>query len=643
MTDDTVQDPLIGNLQNEASNFASEFVPDTPQGSPAAKVSRGELTPGQGVRQQADELLSGKGYDPTKTAEMAAYSAPILGEALSARDAYRSMQDRDWSNAALSAVGTVPLLGGIFGGARGAEALAQAGRPAAKDAMALAGKLKAEGATPDQIWKQTSDYIAPHEPDFAGVHYGADEKPRFEISDYDSKLSGMKYIPSTEEFHFNDIDHPDYQAAYGDKSGFPDYFMTGRIGEHVEPGASYVEPSEMGFSLMRVDANSPQGAKESALHELTHHIQNKEGFAPGANPSMAPFPEGGEGGAWPYFKEILADAITPMGFNEYLAKSKYNPDQIDTAKKDYSQYLAALNDISTTGVVPKKLNDSLMATAQYDWYRRNRGEVEAENVAHRARMTPEQRRMIPPYRTQEFPNEQQTIREMSDDDSVNRKAKGGEVSEHALPDWVKPYFAAGLRAHARGEHFYGGTPQYEEELAAFKQAHEPEAPVAPTAPEGYADGGNVTSMGKTISSDNSPHSDEIYDADSYLKGRGKVVPLGPNWGRQSPDAKTFPKPVDWQRELPTKRTWYGAPTGEKHEDRLSEEPQFKHGGKVETKKLGAIGDAFEKKLEAKHRVIEALEKRLAKHPNAKLNAKLAKEKDEARRIQEHIAKVKSFN
>ena len=63
----------------------------------------------------------------------------------------------------------------------------------------------------------------------------------------------------------------------------------------------------------------------------------------------------------------------------------------------------------------------------------------------------------------------------------------------------------------------------------------------------------------------------------------------------------------------------------------------------EQKKLGSIGDAFQKKLEDKQRVISSLEKALAKHPNAKLSAKLTKEKDEAKRIKAHLDKVHAFN
>jgi hypothetical protein len=90
------------------------------------------------------------------------------------------------------------------------------------------------------------------------------------------------------------------------------------------------------------------------------------------------------------------------------------------------------------------------------------------------------------------------------------------------------------------------------------------------------DGGGVSNVRKTTPSDDRPHSEEIYEPEHLLKGRGKTVPLGPNWGQDKPI--TFaPKPVDWQHTLPTKRTWYGSPTGEKYDDRLEGKAK---GGKV---------------------------------------------------------------
>jgi hypothetical protein len=145
-------------------------------------------------------------------------------------------------------------------------------------------------------------------------------------------------------------------------------------------------------------------------------------------------------------------------------------------------------------------------------------------------------------------------------------------------------------------------------------------------------------MDKTKPSDDSPHSNEIYDAESYLKGRGKVVPLGPNWGKNSPNAnKTVPKPVDSQHGLPTKRTWYGAPTGEKYEDRLDEQPKFKHGGTVAHEKhVNSIGEHFKTKLATKQEMLASLKKAYAKTPNAKLKKRVESEEKLIEQIKNHL-------
>ena len=269
-------------------------------------------------------------------------------------------------------------------------------------------------------------------------------------------------------------------------------------------------------------------------------------------------------------------------------------------------------------------------------------------------MTPEQRRMIPPYRTQEFPYEEQTIREMNDNDLIPERAKGGEVTEHALPDWAKPYLAAGIRAHARGEHFYGSSPTYEEELAAFKQAHEPEAPVAPTAPEGYAGGGATAAYSDLNPPPNldeilksrpkrSPQEDAI--ANEYLR-RMQEPPINPKIERLD-----TPKTFDQMPNLPVPGTSDPMPNvtrfNQYYEPLPTPEPQaLKHGGKAatpEAKKLGTIADGFSKRLDNINKLLTSLEKAYAKKPNTKLAARISKSKDEAKRIQDHIEKVRSFH
>ena len=50
-------------------------------------------------------------------------------------------------------------------------------------------------------------------------------------------------------------------------------------------------------------------------------------------------------------------------------------------------------------------------------------------------------------------------------------------------------------------------------------------------------------------------------------------------------------------------------------------------------------EAFKRCLEEQERKIEALEKAVARKPNAKLSKRLSKEKSEAQRIHEHLAKI----
>jgi len=78
---------------------------------------------------------------------------------------------------------------------------------------------------------------------------------------------------------------------------------------------------------------------------------------------------------------------------------------------------------------------------------------------------------------------------------------------HDKAAWMLPYLRAGAEAQKRGEDFFGGSDQYERELAALKQFYHgrPQAPVAleaPTeeeAPIGRKHGGSVNRKGNAIS------------------------------------------------------------------------------------------------------------------------------------------------
>jgi len=75
-----------------------------------------------------------------------------------------------------------------FVGGIGAEQLAAAGRPAAKEAIAIAEQLEKDGASRDLIWSATADILAERDPSLIGVYRGIDGRWRVEIDDAELKV-----------------------------------------------------------------------------------------------------------------------------------------------------------------------------------------------------------------------------------------------------------------------------------------------------------------------------------------------------------------------------------------------------------------------------------------------------------------------
>jgi len=75
-------------------------------------------------------------------------------------------------------------------------------------------------------------------------------------------------------------------------------------------------------------------------------------------------------------------------------------------------------------------------------------------------------------------------------------------------------------------------------------------------------------------------------------------------------------------------------------DTAPEAPAFARGGSV-NRKVTSIFYAFKQRLEGQERKIAALEKAHARKSSPKLTERLAKEKDEAKRIREHLERVKT--
>lgn len=191
--------------------------------------------------------------------------------------------------------------------------------------------------------------------DATGWFQGADKKWRFEIPD-DTLFVGKGYGT---DLMTGKIAHENLSAAYPRLDDFGGFAHDIKVARGAEPRATYyVEPDrDLEFYYghkeflpsIVVEAPTRKSARSVTAHELQHHVQGVENFTGGANPDM---------------------------YRNTIARSK--------------------------GAAPTW--DEI-----YDAYHRTIGEVEARNVQKRLDMTPEQRRAIPPWETQDVPYELQLV------------------------------------------------------------------------------------------------------------------------------------------------------------------------------------------------------------------------------------------
>jgi predicted RNA methylase/ribosomal protein S18 acetylase RimI-like enzyme len=238
-------------------------------------------------------------------------------------------------------------VGAIFVGMVAARNLARRGDDRPLKALEHAERLRKSGAGESQIYTETNKMFEGSP--YAGVSYGADRKPRFEISDHNAKLVPAALDKSGSgtmgRFLKNDTyyqAHPDaalldVQKSAGGGGSFDGYKVT--IGSN-----HFAAKQLLGRPVAK------ETARGVALHEKQHHAQDVEGFAPGGSP------------------------------------------------KDFE-----------TRVDRSGKRVQLSAGESREMYRRLAGEVEAENTRRRANMTPAERRAIHPSKTAEFARKDQIV------------------------------------------------------------------------------------------------------------------------------------------------------------------------------------------------------------------------------------------
>ena len=195
----------------------------------------------------------------------------------------------------------------------------------------------------------------------------------------------------------------------------------GSLGSYNERGGGYSEGIQL---KQRPDFNKP---KSTLLHETQHAIQQREGFQRGGSPKL--LSQSGEYrkrarkrmDAIKKEKPALAKAFADYNSKEEALNAKYGrdvdkwPDEI--AEKYYidSDKLLGMDGgeemitLSDNIYDPPQSELEKMPSAM-DQYQRLAGEAEARNVQTRMNMTPDERRVKPPWETLDVPEDELTYR-----------------------------------------------------------------------------------------------------------------------------------------------------------------------------------------------------------------------------------------
>ena len=334
----------------------------------------------------ASEYLGDAAYDATGSpaAATAAYSMPtVLLEALGLKGASKlSGKSYEFGDIGTQSSKIGGKQRGIFAGIKA--------KNADLSAMEAAQELQKRGVSRDEIWTKT------------GWFKDVDGHWKFEIDD-------SRSIP----YQFTDRQT---QSLYGDsgflardagdflnhKELYQAYPDTKEIGmmvhDNYKDRGSYTRPTpdtDTEFGLqeeINLGANSRGIHHSTALHELQHSIQQREGFASG-------------GSASDFAGDIRAAQAEVGRVNEQLSYISKNIDKLreagrlEEAKLLKNEYQKVM-DYKLKTVVPKAQLEPI------DLYKRLAGEAEARNVEARKYMRPDERRQTPPWQTLDVPEDE---------------------------------------------------------------------------------------------------------------------------------------------------------------------------------------------------------------------------------------------
>lgn len=287
-------------------------------------------------------------------------------------------------------------------------------KTADQDALAHAEAMEASGLSRGQIWDST------------GWFKGPDDKWRFEIDDSGSRWQHPRDLVPAQSVNgptANALSHSSLMEAYPDVANLPMQYV--RVAQ--PPPGSPLGSYRPGQGVVVREAGEFADPRSTALHELQHHIQESEGFARGSNPAkFTPAALKSE-----MFEDYSRSIQDLMGRDPDAASLYRQRNQIQSAQsgtmgpwsddaikrfQDIEDQLSQsptgrqLLDLDWDRTASQHYSDDYWKNMALDRYRKSAGEVEARNVQKRMNMTPDERRSIPPWETQDVPFDQQIVK-----------------------------------------------------------------------------------------------------------------------------------------------------------------------------------------------------------------------------------------
>ena len=366
------------------------------------------------LRRRAERMVS---LDPQEqdladiAVETGASFVPGVGQALAARDVERARRENDPAGMAMAAAGAIPgerlaKLLGRFDPTRAEIFIGKSAKTWNEKQADRALAMEAVGVDPETIWRETGTFRAP------------DNEWRQEISDFGAKGVYTHLPPSEERLAQMVLEHPELLEAYPDLANIRQFGLRepkARGSYEVTHIQTEDGPKVLGEALV-VRGPDEEAVASTALHEMQHAIQRREGFQRGSNP--AEFKD----------KKIpanLRDVVFSRSMREMAIANKMrelgypvaegkvlNLNRPDTFKK-VEKYAETDEQLERLIAEWQQANDKLKKYPdKYTQYARTAGEVEARAVEARRKMTPEERRATFPLKSYDVPPQDVIVRKV---------------------------------------------------------------------------------------------------------------------------------------------------------------------------------------------------------------------------------------